>query len=289
VTPNADGRPIDRVSGGPCGDDLSGVGWDAPGILPRLAFRPGAAPMRTSSSVRWRLVVLAVAFAVSQAATGADAPDKEKPPTATEKLRKSLNDAVTIKIDGKSLTEAVEMLREKTKINFVLDGDAIEKELGWRPDKPPKPVQVDLTDVKVKTALRTILSPYSLGYGLVGDTVLIADEETVVASLLNQKIDVDFNEVELPTALKQLSHEAGVSVILDSQFDGSKAKVGLRKKNVPLIDSIKLIAEQGNLESLRIGNVLFVTDKDTADKIRNDPNYLSRRLLKEAEKKDGDK
>src|SRR5258708_12224544 len=151
--------------------------------------------MHTSSCVRWRLAVLAVACFLPGSMTAADPPDKERPPTAVERVQKALNETVTIKIDGGSLTEAVDALHEKTKINFVLDTLTIEKTFGWSPDKPPTLVTVDLKDVKIKAVLRTILPPYSLSYALVGHALAITPQDLAFTPMMRQPLNPHFHDL----------------------------------------------------------------------------------------------
>src|ERR1022692_4710200 len=85
-------------------------------------------------------VVLATALA-------APADPKTDAPNPVEKVRKELNRSITIKIDKQPLSAAVDHLREKCKINFVLDSFTIQQQLGFTPDQPPTPVDVDFKDV----------------------------------------------------------------------------------------------------------------------------------------------
>ena len=110
----------------------------------------------------WRVVagaVLAWAVAPALLLAAPAAPDKDdKSVSPVEKLHKELDKTISIKIEKQPLNLAMDMLHAKTNVNFVLDVPSIQT-LGFTPDVPPTPVDVDLKDVKVRTALRTILRP----------------------------------------------------------------------------------------------------------------------------------
>src|SRR5262249_12996318 len=122
------------------------------------------------------------------------------------------------KMDKQSLTAAVEMLKEKGKVNLVLDTYSIQQ-MGWLPDQPPTPVDVDLKEVKLKSALRTVLSPYGLSYAVVGDTVIVTTEQMAIARQMKQRVNVEFDKVEFATALKRLGRETGANLLLDSRVE----------------------------------------------------------------------
>ena len=130
--------------------------------------------------------LLILALSPVLAPTAPAAPDKDAI-SPVEKLRKDLDKSVTLKIAKQSLTAAVEMLHKQTKINFVLDNLVIQQ-LGFTPDQPPTPVDVDLKDVKVRTALRSILSPYNLSFAPVGDTVVITTDEMAMFRQMRQRV-----------------------------------------------------------------------------------------------------
>jgi hypothetical protein len=234
--------------------------------------------MRTVSAC-WRTLAAgaalawALAPAVLSAAPAAPAGgDKDKEPTAVEKIRKALDAPVSVKIEKQSLTAAIDMLKEKSKINFSIDAFSIQQ-MGWLPDQPPTPVDVDLKDVKMKSALRTILSPYSLSYAIVGDTVVVTTEQMAMMRQMKQRVNVEFDKMEFAQALKQLQRETAVNLLLDSRVEKeAKAPVSLELEDVPLETAVRLLSEMAGLKPVRIGNVLFVTTKANANDLRQDPD-----------------
>jgi hypothetical protein len=220
--------------------------------------------MRLSSAV------LAGALAAGAAVAAAPAADK---PAATTPHRKALDAPITLRIDKQPLDAAIEMLRETTEVHIVLDALTIQQTLGWAPNAPPTLVDVDLKNVKLKTALRTVLRPYGLSYASLGDGVVVTTEDAATARQMRQSIDVDFDGVEFAAVLKRLSDDTNVHLLLDDRVgDRAKTKVSLELENVPLEAAVRLLAESAGLKPVRMGNVLFVTDKKTAAELRSDPD-----------------
>jgi hypothetical protein len=200
------------------------------------------------------------------------APNKEAPASPVEKLRADLDKPITLKIAKQSLSAAVEILHKQTKINFVLDVAMIQQ-LGFTPDQPPSPVDVDLKDVKVRTALRSILSPYNLSFAAIGDTVIITSDEMAMFRQMRQRVSVDLEKTPFADALKQISRQTGANLILDTRVEKEgAAKVSLQMEDVPLETAVRLLAEMAGLKPVKVGNVLFVTGKAAANEMRNDPD-----------------
>jgi hypothetical protein len=222
----------------------------------------------------WRTLAVGAALALwpALAPAGPAAPEKDAVASPVEKLRKELDKPITLKITKQSLSAAVEMLHKQTKINFVLDGPVIQQ-LGFSPDQPPSPVDVDLKDVKVRTALRSILSPYNLSFAAIGDTVVITSDEMAMFRQMRQRVSVDLEKTPFADALKQISHQTGANLILDTRVEkDAAAKISLQMEDVPLETAVRLLAEMAGLKPVRVGNVLFVTGKANANEMRNDPD-----------------
>src|SRR5260370_4010268 len=84
---------------------------------------------------------------LSAAPAGPVSPDKDdKSLNPIEKLHNDLDKNINIKIEKQPLSVAVEMLRAKCNINIVLDSLTIQQQLGFTPEQPPSPVDVDLKD-----------------------------------------------------------------------------------------------------------------------------------------------
>ena len=191
-----------------------------------------------------------------------------------EQIRKDLDRPVTVKIAKQPLGVAIDILREKTKINIVLDGATIQQQLGFTPDMPPTPVDVDLKDVKARTALRAVLTTYGLGYAILGDSLLVTTEDVAAQRQMRQPVSVDLDGVDLAAAMKRLARESATNLILDARVTKeAKAEVSLHVDDVPLETAVHLLAEMAGLKALRVGNTLFVTKKETAAEMRQDPDF----------------
>jgi hypothetical protein len=223
----------------------------------------------------WRTVVIGAALALApiSAPAAPAAPEKAAAVNPVEKLRKDLDQPITLKIEKQPLSAVVETLRTQTKINFVLDSLTIQQQLGFTPDQPPSPVEVDLKDVKVRAALRTILAPYSLSFAPIGDTVVITTEDAAMYRQMRQRVSVDMDKVEFAAALKQIGRDTAVNLILDTRVEKEAAsKVSLQMEDVPLETAVRLLSEMAGLKPVRVGNVLFVTSKANANEMRADPD-----------------
>ena len=227
-------------------------------------------PFRRLTAVVAVVLVPALAAALAAPANPkGDAPA----PNSVEKVRRALNSPVTIKIEKQPLSAAVDMLRDKTKLAFILDGLTIQQQLGFTPDQPPQPVDVNAKDEPLRTVLREVLDPYGLTYVVIDETVIVTTDDMAMTRQLRQRVSVDMDKVELADALRQVAQGAGVNVLVDSRVEkDAEAKVTLHLEDVPLETAVRLLAEMANMKPVRVGNVLFVTSKENANELRNDPD-----------------
>ncbi len=232
------------------------------------------------SFVSARRIVLGAGLAValclgSGLATAAPAaPDsKDKAAGSADKIRQALDQPITLDINEQPLSAALAKIREQTKVNFVVD-KLLLQQMGMDPDQVT--VTLKLKDAKARTCLRSILSPYNLGYAIIGDTVLISTDDMVMQRQMKQRVSVDLEKVDLAAALKQLSKETATNLLLDTRVPAkeSKATVTLQLDDVPLDTAIRLVAEAGGLRPVQVGNVMLVTTKNLANEMRNDPELM---------------
>jgi hypothetical protein len=227
---------------------------------------------------RWPVAVvlgLALAAAAPAAPAPSGAPDK-KAETPAEKINKALDQTGDFILEGTPLPEALEKLAEQAKVNIVIDRFTLLNQLGIdlvnMPGNLPA-VNLKLTGVKTRTALRSVLSQYNLGYAVLGDMVLVTTEDMAIHRQLKQRVSLDLDKVPAATALKQLARDTGTNVLLDARVGKeAQAPVTLQVDDVPLDTSVKLVAEMAGLKTVRIGNVLFVTTKAIAQEMRQDPD-----------------
>lgn len=200
--------------------------------------------------------------------SGGDA--KKSEITPAEKIKKALDQVSDLDISDQPLHLALAQLKEQTKVNFVLDRVTIAN-MGVDPEQTP--VNVKLQNVKLRSALRTMLGQYNLSYAIINDTVVVTSEDMAMHRQLRQRVNVDFDRVQLGAALKQLARETATNMVVDPRtLKESQAPVTLSLEDVPLEMAVRLMAEMAGLRPVRMGNVLFVTSKATAAELRLDPD-----------------
>lgn len=186
-----------------------------------------------------------------------------------EKVRKALEENVSLDLADQDLTQAIKNLREQTKLNIVLDRGAL-MQMGISPEEMQ--VSVKLPNVKLRSGLRVLLSQCNLNYAIVGDLVVITTEELAIQRQARQRVNLDLKEVPLKMALHQLACETATNLVLDARTGKEgQTPVTLTLEDVPLETAVRLLAELAGLKPARIGNVFFVTTEARADKLRADP------------------
>jgi type II secretory pathway component GspD/PulD (secretin) len=222
--------------------------------------------------MRSALILLAFALAWVLPLSAAQTGGKEQPKSLTpaEAARKALDQKTTLDFVGQSLQEAVNHLREKTKVNFILDNQAAQG-MAIGPDGQPLAIQLKVTDGKVRQALQNTLTPLGLTYVILRDGVLITHEQFAHHRQMQQRVSLDLDGVPLRDALKQLARETGANLIIDPSVTKKAGEgVTLQLDDTSLETAVRLLTEMGGLKSVRLGNVLFVTSEDKATKLRQE-------------------
>jgi len=223
--------------------------------------------------VRWHTLIgcvaLTAAIGMVTFLRAGPAPETEpKPVSPVEKIRKALDTPITLEITDQSIEVALNQLRDQTKINFVVDRFSIQQ-MGLDPSQMQ--VNVKLKDVKARSGLRSILTPYNLGYAIIGDTILVSTDDMAMHRQMRQRVTIDLEKVEFAAALKQIAKDSGTSIILDSRVaKDAQTKVTMQLDDVPLENAVRLLSEMAGLKPVKVGNVLFVTSKANAVAMRND-------------------
>lgn len=202
----------------------------------------------------------------------APAPDdaKARSLSPADKTRRELERTINLDVDQQPLALAVAQVHELTKINFVLDRVTLAQS-GIDPDQLT--VTLKLKDVKARSALRSLLTPYNLNFAILGDTVLVSTDEVAMLRQVRQRVSIDLEKMELSKALRQLARDTGTNLILDTRVaKDAQTPVTLQMEDVPLETAVRLMAEMVNLKPVRVGNTLFVTTKANANELRNDPD-----------------
>jgi hypothetical protein len=116
-----------------------------------------------------------------------------------------------------------------------------------------------------------MLSPYNLSYVILEDTVLITTDEMGLYRQMRQRVNVEVKEQPLNAALKDLARRSALNLIIDPRVaKDAQTPVTLEVEDATLETAVRLLAELGNLKSVRMGNVLFITNESRAEKIRKE-------------------
>ncbi len=198
---------------------------------------------------------------------------KTKPvASAAEKVRKDLDQTITIPGQPNTLKDYFDVLQAQTKLNFIVDDKAFASlgavnVLATDFSKSPLPAK---KEYRAKDLLRTVLkqivvSPVAATYVVVGDTVVITTEASAPYRLMEQRINVECEKEELATVLKRVGRESGTNLVLDTRAvkDG-QTTVTFDLQDVTMETAVVVIAESVGLKPVRIGNVVFLTTKDKA-------------------------
>lgn len=220
----------------------------------------------------WILALLMV-WALSHASVfGESGEPVVKEPTPAEKIRKVLDQPLTLDFTG-SLLEAVQHLKEKSRINFVLDLTALQQVgIGMEDNTMPPTVHLKGDrNGKLRTSLQRTLNGYNLSYVILEDSVLITTDELGLQRQLRQRVSVNVTDSPLSGALKELARTTGINLLVDPRLGKEvDVKVTLELDNAMVETAVRLLAEISNLKAVRVGNVLFVTNESRADKLRRE-------------------
>jgi hypothetical protein len=218
------------------------------------------------------LALLLGSILVARSAPVAEGQAPKGTETTAEKIRKDLDKSVTIEITDQPLTLAMNQLRDQTRINIVVDRLMLNQ-MGLDPESVP--ISVNLKDVKLRTALRTILTPQNLSFAVVGDTIIVSTDEACMHRQMRQRVNVDVEKADLAGALRKLARETGTNVVIDPKSaKEATTPVTLQLDDVPLDTAVRLMTEMAGLKAVRVGNVLYVCSKAQAAELRQDPDLV---------------
>jgi type II secretory pathway component HofQ len=218
------------------------------------------------------ITLLSTVVLIAGAAPAPVAPRSGGTDSIPDAARKALDQTVTLEFGETPLAAALAQIAERTKVQVVLDRASIGQ-LGLDPNDMP--VTARLKEVKLKAGLRTVLAQYNLGYAAVGDTIIVTTEDVAQQRLLRQSVEVDATNQPLADTLKRLARSTGINLVIDPrQVKAAQAAVTLQLEDVPLETAVRLLAELAGLKPVRMGNVVFVTSEDRADKLRGDGDLV---------------
>ena len=209
------------------------------------------------------------AFQAIQAAAPVAAPAPAAPKTDNPMVaaRKALDEVMDVQYQARALQDVLTDLKERTKIQLILDNTVYQ--FGLDPTQPT--VNVNLKQVKMREALKQVLAPYNLKFGLTAEGLFVSTEDGVITRQLRQRVSLDCDGTSFSTAVKQLATDTGANVVVDPRLGEKAGKaVTLKLDDVPLETAIRLLSEVADLRAIRMSNVLFVTTPDKAEKLRAD-------------------
>ncbi len=220
--------------------------------------------MRLTVAQLLAAAVLAAVPAAAPAAPAPVAPAKDNSPI--EKIRKALDEVGDMNYQNKSLNDVINDLKAK-QIQVIID--PMVYQFGFNPHQPT--ITISLKQVKLKDGLQAALAPCNLKCGLIKEGLFISTEEGVITRQLRQRVSVDCDGTAFASAAKQLAADNGVNIIVDPRL-GEKANkaITIKLEDVPLESAIRLMAEVADLGTVRMGNVLFITTMERAEKLRPD-------------------
>ena len=82
-------------------------------------------------------------------------------------------------------------------------------------------------------------------------------------------VQSDFDKVPLEKALKEMAQSTGMNIVLDVR-SAEKAKLAVSASftNVPVDTAVKVLADMAELRPVRLGNVLYVTSAENAERLK---------------------
>jgi type II secretory pathway component HofQ len=224
----------------------------------------------------WLLALLMV-WALSHASVfGETGEPVVKEPSPAERIKRILDQPMTLDYSGGTLHNVVQHLKEKTKINFVLDMFALQQSGLAAEENNGNGLPGGATlkcdrNTKLRTAIQRTLNAYNLTFVILEDSVLITTDEIGLNRQMRQRLSVNLTNVPFSTALKDLARSTALNLIIDPRLGReADAKVSLQLDDATLETTVRLLAEMANLKSVRMGNVLFITNESRAEKLRRE-------------------
>ena len=215
--------------------------------------------------------LLAVTMALSPllAAPGLKTDAKPEAANSPEAIRKALDTPNNFEFKEQNLGAILNTISEQYKIQIALDRSTVQM-MGMAVEEMN--VDLNMKNTKLKTALRALVGQYNLTYVISDGHLVITTEEAAVHRQLKQRIEVNYDNVPLQTAVKELSSKHGVSVVFDPKTVKTKTAqnlVTLQVDDVPFEAAIRLMCEMADLKPARMGNVIYITSEARADKLKD--------------------
>jgi hypothetical protein len=187
--------------------------------------------------------------------------------TPAQKARAALDETGSVVLESQTLTEFAAVVKAKTRADVVLDQSALLAG-GIDPNTPT--ITVTVRDVKLRDGYAAALAPLGLRIGPVGATIVISTDEGLTARQMRQRVSLSPGPVG--AVLTDLAQRTGANIVLDPRQKKTlgEAACDLALTDVTLETAVRLAAEVSGFRAVRMGNVLFVTSNDRAEKLRAD-------------------
>ncbi len=208
-------------------------------------------------------------LSVALVATVASAASASTPSSAA--ARAELRKKVSFEFEDTPLWEALSSLQMMTRLNFVLDASAPR-------EKREAAVSMKVENVTVEQALRKMLGPAGLHYGIVEGTVFVSTPEKVAAEVrrsgtkgrsaeatgtgLGKRISVELVDTPLTEALDFLARQGGLDIILDPRARRERGQTPINLRGVsdmPLRVVLDWVLKLADLRYSVRGNRVFVS------------------------------
>lgn len=136
--------------------------------------------------------------------------------TAEDKL-------VTLKVRGANINDVLLMLTEQSGINLVPD-ETVQGQ-----------VTIDLRDVNIQDALRTLTIAYGYHFDMIADNIYLVSREgfnqPAEINVKNGRLTVIVENGDIRNILNQIAQMAALNIVMDAQINGT---VSANIKDVPL-------------------------------------------------------
>jgi RNA polymerase sigma factor (sigma-70 family) len=198
-----------------------------------------------------------------------------------ELMQEKLNKPITLErgIDRNTqFMDAMEFLSDRYDFTIVID-DAAFKDQNQDENVEEKPIHLPkMIAVDLRTVLRMITAQVDGTFRVRADYVEIIPaslswpEQWAHSSQRQRvpRVSANFHARPVARAVQELSDMSGVNVVLDVRAakDAEQTQVTARFDETPVDTAVGLLADMGNLKSVAVDNVLYVTSKANADAIR---------------------
>jgi len=222
--------------------------------------------MLTVSRTLWGVLALGL---FGNSLSAAPVPVAAKVESKATKARAALEQKVTAKADNKTFTEAIEMFRELTKVEVILDVGVLQQ-VGMSADQ--QAIKFDVKDATVREAMKAAFGKYNLKCGVTAAGLVVSSDEGLIARQFRQRVSLDVDSKPLPDVMKSLAEESGTNLVLDPRIakKAIEAAITLKLDDVPLETAVRLVGELAGYRVVRMSNVLLVTTDERAEKLKLD-------------------